>query len=74
MKKYNHLINEKSPMKITVNNLDIELELRKESANALIKIIEEIKTNPEVVLTAPHTTPVKRLDDAYASKKCKCLL
>jgi len=37
-------------------------------ADALIKIIEEIKTNPEVVLTAPHTTPVKRLDDAYASK------
>ncbi len=37
-------------------------------ANALIKITEEIKTNPELVLTSPQTTPVKRLDDAYASK------
>jgi glycine dehydrogenase subunit 2 len=37
-------------------------------ADALIKIVEEIKTNPDIVRSAPHTTPVKRLDDAYASK------
>ncbi len=38
-------------------------------ADALIQINDEIKTNPEVVLTAPHTTPVKRLDEARAAKQ-----
>ena len=38
-------------------------------AETMIKIIEEIKTEPEIVKTAPHKTPVKRLDDAYASRK-----
>ena len=38
-------------------------------ADALIQINEEIKTNPEIVLTAPHTTPVKRLDEARAAKQ-----
>lgn len=38
-------------------------------ADALIKIDEETKTNPEIVLKAPHTTPVKRLDDALAARR-----
>ncbi len=38
-------------------------------ADALIKIDEEIRTNPEVVLKAPHLTPVKRLDDALAARQ-----
>ena len=38
-------------------------------ADALIKIDEETKTYPEIVLKAPHTTPVKRLDDALAARQ-----
>ncbi len=38
-------------------------------AEALIKINEEIKTNKEIVLDSPHSTPVKRLDDAKAAKE-----
>ncbi|MBU1423009.1 MAG: aminomethyl-transferring glycine dehydrogenase subunit GcvPB [Bacteroidetes bacterium] len=38
-------------------------------ADALIQINEEIKTNPELILKAPQTTPVKRLDDARGTKQ-----
>jgi glycine dehydrogenase subunit 2 len=38
-------------------------------ADALIKIDGETKTHPELVLKAPHTTPVKRLDDALAARQ-----
>ena len=38
-------------------------------ADALIQINEEIKTEPDKVLKAPHTTPVRRLDDARATKQ-----
>lgn len=38
-------------------------------ADAMIQINEEIKTNKEIVLKAPHTTPVKRLDDVRAAKE-----
>ncbi len=34
----------------------------------LKSIIEEIKTNPELVKTAPHTLSVKRLDEVRAAK------
>ncbi|AEH51927.1 aminomethyl-transferring glycine dehydrogenase subunit GcvPB [Pseudothermotoga thermarum] len=37
-------------------------------AAVLEKIVEEAKTKPEVVKTAPHTTPVRRLDDVSATK------
>ncbi|MBN2424831.1 MAG: aminomethyl-transferring glycine dehydrogenase subunit GcvPB [Calditrichaceae bacterium] len=37
-------------------------------ADALIKIDREIDENPEVVLSAPHTTPVRRLDEAGAAR------
>lgn len=38
-------------------------------ADAMIAIAEEAKSNPEVILNAPVTTPVKRLDEAQASRK-----
>ncbi len=37
-------------------------------ASALEKIVQEAKNNPEVVKTAPHTAPVRRLDDVNATK------
>jgi glycine dehydrogenase subunit 2 len=33
------------------------------------QIAEESRTNPEIVKTAPHTTPVGRLDQALAARK-----
>jgi glycine dehydrogenase subunit 2 len=45
-------------------------------ADALIRIVEEAHTNPNLVIHAPHTTPVKRLDEATAARKpvlhCHC--
>ncbi|MEI8033545.1 MAG: aminomethyl-transferring glycine dehydrogenase subunit GcvPB [Chlorobiaceae bacterium] len=38
-------------------------------ADALLKIAEEAEKNPELVLSAPVTTPVKRLDEAQASRQ-----
>ncbi|MCL5020247.1 MAG: aminomethyl-transferring glycine dehydrogenase subunit GcvPB [Bacteroidetes bacterium] len=40
-----------------------------EFADALLKIDEETKSNPDVVTSAPTTAPVRRLDDAYAARK-----
>lgn len=37
----------------------------------LQEIIEEIEENPEVAKTAPHSTPVSRLDEVYAAKQLK---
>ena len=37
-------------------------------AEALVKIDEESKSEPEKVRSAPVTTPVRRLDDAYAAR------
>ena len=36
--------------------------------DAMLKIAEVAKTNPEVVISAPHTTPVKRLDETLAAR------
>jgi glycine dehydrogenase subunit 2 len=36
---------------------------------AMLEIADEIENNPEVVRTAPHTTPVRRLDEVTASRK-----
>jgi len=33
------------------------------------QIAEEARTNPEIVKSAPHTTPVGRLDQALAARK-----
>jgi len=38
-------------------------------AEALEKIYEEAQTNAELVKTAPHTMPVKRLDDVRAARQ-----
>ena len=38
-------------------------------AEALLKIAEEAENSPELVLSAPVTTPVKRLDEAQASRQ-----
>lgn len=40
-----------------------------EFATAMFDIAEEIGRDPEVVRTAPHTTPVKKLDEVAASRK-----
>ncbi len=36
---------------------------------AMLAIADEIRHDPEIVRTAPHTTPVKRLDEVAASRK-----
>lgn len=38
-------------------------------AEAMIAIAEETKNNPDIVLNAPHKTPVRRLDDALAARQ-----
>src|SRR5689334_15340668 len=38
-------------------------------ADALIEIAAEAEREPEVVTTAPHTAPVKRLDEATAARQ-----
>lgn len=35
----------------------------------MIKIIEEAKTNPELLLQAPHNLPVRRLDEVKAARE-----
>jgi glycine dehydrogenase subunit 2 len=40
-----------------------------EFAESLIKILEEAKTNPEILKNAPHNTPVSRLDEVQAARK-----
>jgi len=37
--------------------------------NAMIEIAREAEENPEVLHTAPHNTPVRRLDEATAARK-----
>ena len=36
--------------------------------NVMLKIANEAKTNPEKILSAPHKTPVKRLDETQAAR------
>ncbi|MHC4697132.1 MAG: aminomethyl-transferring glycine dehydrogenase subunit GcvPB, partial [Planctomycetota bacterium] len=36
---------------------------------AMLDIADEIENDPETVLTAPHTAPIKRLDEVAASRK-----
>ncbi len=37
-------------------------------ANALKEIAKEIEDNPDILKDAPHTTPVKRLDEVWAAR------
>lgn len=39
-----------------------------EYAEVMLKIAKEAEQNPEILLTAPHTTPVRRVDDARAAR------
>lgn len=36
--------------------------------NVMHKIADEARTNPELLKTAPHNTPIKRVDDVLAAK------
>ena len=36
---------------------------------AMLAIAQEAKENPDLVKNAPHSTPVKRLDEARAARK-----
>ena len=40
-----------------------------EFVEAMIAIAQEAQENPELVKSAPHTTPVARLDEARAARK-----
>jgi glycine dehydrogenase subunit 2 len=40
-----------------------------EFCEAMISIAKEAKESPELVKSAPLTTPVKRLDDVQAARK-----
>lgn len=44
-------------------------EMVEKFANALEAIIQEAKTTPELVTSAPHTTPVSRLDEVLAARQ-----
>ncbi len=46
-----------------------KLEDIDEFCDVMIKIAEEAKTNPQLLLDAPLTTPVRRLDDAMAVRQ-----
>ena len=39
-----------------------------EFVDVMVKIAQEAKTNPEKILSAPHTTPVKRVDETQAAR------
>lgn len=43
-------------------------EVLDDFVNIMLKIADEAKVNPEKVLSAPHTTPVKRLDETLAAR------
>src|SRR5687767_11382041 len=38
-------------------------------ADAIVAILREAREDPEIARTAPHTTPVRRLDEAAAAKR-----
>lgn len=40
-----------------------------EFVDTMLKIAQEAKTNPEKILSAPHTTPVKKIDEVTAARK-----
>jgi glycine dehydrogenase subunit 2 len=49
-----------------------ETETREELdrfADAMLQIAHEAETNPDLVRSAPHTTPVRRLDEGRAARQ-----
>lgn len=48
-----------------------ETEVRKrldDFIDVMLKIADEIKSNPEVVLSAPHSAPIKKVDETQAAR------
>ena len=43
-------------------------EVLDDFVSVMLKIAEEAKTNPEKIISAPHSTPVKRLDETQAAR------
>ncbi len=46
-----------------------------EFVDIMIQIAREVEENPDIVRTAPHNTPVRRLDEARAARQpnlCWC--
>ena len=43
-------------------------EILDEFVDTMILIAQEAKTNPEKILSAPHTTPVKKIDEVTAAR------
>ena len=43
-------------------------EVLDDFVKVMLKIADEAKTNPEKLISAPHTTPVKRLDETTAAR------
>jgi glycine dehydrogenase subunit 2 len=39
-----------------------------EFVDVMVKIANEIKTNPEAILEAPHSTPVQKIDEVTAAR------
>ena len=39
-----------------------------EFVDIMIKIAKEAESNPEKIISAPHTTPVKRVDETSAAR------
>ena len=39
-----------------------------EFVEVMIKIAEEAKFNPEKIISAPHTTPIKRVDETLDAR------
>ena len=37
--------------------------------NVMVKIAEEIKQNPEIVNSAPHNAPIKKVDETLAARQ-----
>ncbi|MDH5781450.1 MAG: aminomethyl-transferring glycine dehydrogenase subunit GcvPB, partial [Dehalococcoidia bacterium] len=44
-------------------------EVIDEFIDAMIKISNEAKTNPELLKSAPHNTPIRRTNDVLAAKR-----
>ncbi len=45
------------------------IETLDEFASTLLKIAQETKDNPEIVQSAPHNTPISRINDALAARQ-----
>jgi glycine dehydrogenase subunit 2 len=44
-------------------------EILDEFIDAMIRIAEEARENPQVLKEAPHNTPVRRIDEVLAARK-----